>query len=802
MITTKKNGLSLATAAAITAMCMQSANANVLEEVVVTAQKREQNLQDVGVSVTAYDGSQLDALGFDNNVDISQQIPGMQLNTFSPALTTFNIRGVSQNNFTDNLEAPIAVYIDDAYVSSMNAINGQMYDMARVEVLRGPQGTLFGRNATGGLVHYVTNKATDEETNGYIQAEAGDYGRKAVEGAIGGSFSDSARYRIAGRWNELDGYIESKVYPFSEVDAPFTADDFPPPSGVDIGGADGWSARAAFQFDVGENTLIDVLVKYSEDTDVPTGGYNFLPYGSNENAYIPQEFIDFTTNVIGAPAEATADIFFCPSQINCFAPVNEAGVAIFAGDAPKPFEHYSDYPGYMDRTLENYTLNIEHEFASGMKLQSITNYQAVDKFYTEDGDGIPVPIIEFTTVADLKQFSQELRLSGETDNMRWQTGVYYMDISMDNQARTAGAPAFGAAAELGYAEVALSPAVDQDYQIDSRNWSVFGQVETDLTDSLTLITGLRWSQDNKDMDFVSTFVDEAAGISPELLFDFGAVVDAVGGDQDEVDYGDWAARVQLDYRMSDETLLFASINRGIKGGNWTVSAGVDLDTIRHDEEVLLSYEAGFKTTLADGKARLNGTVFYYDYTDYQGFSFNGGTPQIRNSDAESMGGELELFFTPTENWDFVLGASVLDTEVDKVYGPDIQTTPVGFDVDWPVKEISGYELPNAPKFSLNYLARYNMDALGGNLAFQIDGNYNDDQWLEITNAGGSLQEAYNVTNARITWLSASESLELVAWVKNMFDEEYKIYNLNLGILGNTSQYAPPMMVGGQVRYNF
>ena len=158
----QRNSLNFSTAAAIALLVgTGNASANVLEEVIVTAQKREQNLQDVGVSVTAYDGAKLDALGFDNNVDITQQIPGMQLNTFAPSLTTFNIRGVSQNNFTDNLEAPIAVYIDDAYVSSMQAINGQMFDMARVEVLRGPQGTLFGRNATGGLVHYVTNKAVD-----------------------------------------------------------------------------------------------------------------------------------------------------------------------------------------------------------------------------------------------------------------------------------------------------------------------------------------------------------------------------------------------------------------------------------------------------------------------------------------------------------------------------------------------------------------------------------------------------------------------------------------------------------------
>jgi len=771
--------------------------ANVLEEVVVTAQKREQNLQDVGVSVTAYDGSQLDALGFDNNVDITQQVPGMQLNTFSPSLTTFNIRGVSQNNFTDNLEAPIAVYIDDAYVSSMQAINGQMFDMARVEILRGPQGTLFGRNATGGLVHYVTNKATDEETNGYVQVEAGDYGRKALEGAVGGSISDSARFRIAGRWNEMDGYIESKPYPG------YAAGELPPPSGTDIGGMDGWSGRMALQFDVGERTVVDVLAKYSKDDKVPTGGYNFLPYGPNDQAYIPPEFEAFVTDVIGAPAEATPDIFFCESQIECFAPVNEAGLAIFQGDADKPFEHYSDYSGYMDRTIENYTLDIEHEFLSGMRLQSITNYLAVDKFYTEDGDGIPVPIIEFTTIADQTQFSQELRLSGETDNMRWQTGVFYMDISMDNKARTAGSPAFGAAEELGYADQAITPAVDQYYQIDSRNWSVFGQTEFDFSEALTMTVGLRWSQDDKKMDFISYFVDEAAGITQQELFNFADQVAAVNGDQDRVDYGDWAGRLALDYRMSDDTLLFASWNRGIKGGNWTVSSGVDLDTIRHDEEVLISYEAGFKTTLADGSVRVNGTVFYYDYQDYQGFSFNGGTPQVRNSDASSQGGELEVIWTPTENWDFSVGASVLDTEVDQVFGPELQATPVpGVVVDWPVDVISGYELPNAPKFSLNYLARYNTAFMGGNLALQVDGNYNDDQWFEVTNEGGSLQTAYNVTNARVTWLSPSESLEVVGWVKNVFDEEYKIYNLNLGILGSTAQYAPPMMVGGQVRYSF
>ncbi len=138
----------------------------VLEEIVVTAQKREQNIQDVGIAITAFSGDQMNALGMTNTTEIIQQVPGLDMVAWSPTLTTCNIRGVSQNKFTDNLEGPVAVSIDTAYVASMNGINAQMFDMERVEVLRGPQGTLFGRNATGGVIQYLTRRADDEETNG------------------------------------------------------------------------------------------------------------------------------------------------------------------------------------------------------------------------------------------------------------------------------------------------------------------------------------------------------------------------------------------------------------------------------------------------------------------------------------------------------------------------------------------------------------------------------------------------------------------------------------------------------------
>ncbi|MFO1469149.1 MAG: TonB-dependent receptor, partial [Steroidobacteraceae bacterium] len=206
-----------------------------LEEVVVTAQKREQSIQDVGISMAAVSGQQLANLGISNTTEITQQVPGLQLTTFSPALTVFNLRGISQNNFQDNLEAPVAVYVDGAYVATMNAINGQLFDMDRVEVLRGPQGTLFGRNATGGLIHFLTHRATDKELNGYLELSGAQFNTKSAEGAIGGAFNDRLRGRLAARWEKSDGYMK-----------PGTAFGVPA-TGGNAGGANGFAVRGSIQ---------------------------------------------------------------------------------------------------------------------------------------------------------------------------------------------------------------------------------------------------------------------------------------------------------------------------------------------------------------------------------------------------------------------------------------------------------------------------------------------------------------------------------------------------------------------------
>lgn len=770
---------------------------SVLDEVVVTAQKREQNIQDVGIAINAFSGQQIKALGITNTVDITQQIPGLQLTTFSPNLTVFNIRGVSQNNFTDNLEAPVAVYIDDAYVASMNAINGQLFDVERVEVLKGPQGTLFGRNATGGVIHYLTRGADDEEYNGYVEAGAAEFGQFNVEAAFGGAFSDTARFRISARMEESDGYIESAAFPEGN---PL------PASGRDLGGSDGIALRAALQFDLSDNATLDLSYKYSKDDEVPTGGYSFLPYADlgNPNVYIPPEFQDFVTNVIGAPAGATGDIFFCPSQLDCFTPVDTAGRTLFEGDHPTPFNHFSDYVGFMDRDTNNFTARLDWSLDNGMEFVSITNFSNLDKFYTEDGDGIPVPIIEFTTISDFSQFSEELRLSGETERTRWQAGLYYLDMETDAGVVTRGAPVSGVAVGLGFdPNLLTNPQVVQDYTLTSENVSLFGQVEWDLSDAFTLITGLRWSQDDKKMRFNTGFESTADGINLIESFNLQSAITANGGgDQDTVDYSDIAYRIGLDWRVNDTSLAFFSVNRGIKGGNFAPSADVGLNSVKHDEEVLTSFEAGYKTEFMDGRARFNATAFYYDYEDYQAFTFSGGVPSVSNADARNQGLELELFLTPNDHFDMIFGASFQDSSVDRVETPQQQVTPVGFLVDWPVDFLFDVELPNTPDLSFNYLFRYNWDVGPGNMAVQLDGTYYGDQYLEVSNGGAALQKSYNVSNASISWASSDERWRVSGWVKNLTDEVYKQYALDLGILGGTVVYAPPRWAGVNVAFNW
>ena len=757
----------------------ESDQSGVFGTIIVTANKRDENAQDVPISISAYSGDQLNALGVTDTTGITQQIPALTVNQWSPNLTIFSLRGVSQNNFTDNLEAPVAVYFDNAYMASINGVSGQIYDIDRVEVLRGPQGTLFGRNATGGLIHYVSRGADDDNWNGYAEASYGRFNDFSLEGAVGGALADGVRIRAAGRYQSADGYVRSR----DAIPGVLTG------SGQDLGGKDGWAARINAQFDLGPDAVLSLWYKHAEDNDVDTGGYVF-------------DNCDFVANG------------YC--SVDAAGLGNGQGGVIngITGEAASPFVHFGERAGFLDRSVNIYQADLDWELSPDITLTSITNYTDLSKRYGEDGDAIPVLVINFDTNNDHQQFSQELRLAGETDSLKWQVGAYYLDFSSDGSIITRGAPVLGAAIDTnGNAD---DPAVIQSYAIDSRNWSVFAQGDFLLTDELTLTAGARWSQDDKSIDYLAVLTDPA--IAPDVTISSSPAFELAVPGVNDISYGDWAARVALSYEPNPDLLLFASWNRGIKGGNWSLGSDVVAQDFQHNEETLNSFEVGFKSSNAGGSLRVNGTLFHYIYDDYQAFALTGGVPFVTNSDANSTGAELEVFWSPTRRFDASFGAAWQTSKVDKVAGPGDQFGPEFFPgapdaefctnqggfffCDFPNDFITNAEFPNAPKFTFNYLLRYNFDLVDGNTALQVDGAWYDDQFLEVTNGLSSLQRAYNVTNASVSYTHDESGISIQGWVRNLFDQEYRAYTLNLGILGTTSFFAPPRTYGVTVRVPF
>ncbi len=752
-------------------------------EIIVTATKRGESLQKVPVSVSAFSGEQIERLGIRDTTQITQQIPALHFNAWSPNLTIFSLRGISQNNFTDNLEAPVAVYQDNAYVASMNALSGQLFDVKRVEVLRGPQGTLFGRNATGGLIHYLSNDASSNELTGYVQGDYGRYETRSLEGAIGGAIAPGLRIRAAGRIEKGDGYIKSR-------DTVLTDGTVLPGSGQDLGGRNGWAARVNLQYDVTPDATISLWYKHTEDNDVATGGYVF------EN---------------------------CDFEDNGYCHVNAAGLSDgtggvvngLTGEKASPWEHFGERPGNLNREVNSYQGELNWALSDGLALTAITNYLTLDKVYQEDGDATALTTVNVDTGINFHQFSQEIRLSGETPGLKWQVGGYYLNMLYNGHHAVTGAPVIDLAI-AGNGAFNL-PTVDQPYRVRSRNWSLFAQGDVTLTDQLTLTVGGRYSVDHKSIDYASVLIDPAINPNPVTLITGESLAASIPGVNRDV-YKDWAARVSLNYQATPDTLLFAAWNRGIKGGNWSLSSNIRPQDFKHRPETLNSLEAGFKTSLLGRTLRLNGTVFHYMYDDYQAFSLGGGVPHIYNSDARSTGAELEAFWSPSPRFDAVFGATWQTSKVDSVPATDVQTGPEFFPgapntqycsnqggfflCDFPQKTIEGAEFPNAPRFSFNYLLRYNMDIGGGNLAAQVDGVWYDDQYLEVTNGPSSLQKAYNVTNASLTYEHSGTGISLTGWVKNIFEQEYRAYALNLGILGTTSMYAPPTTYGATLRVPF
>ena len=745
--------------AAISVSLSGVADAKLLtEKIVVTAQKRVQNLQEVGVSVTAFNDEQLKALGWDNSMDVAAQTPGLVAtsNTGDTSnIALFSIRGVNQGDFAEGQEAPIAIYNDEVYLSSPGASGAPSFDLARIEVLRGPQGTLYGRNATGGLVHFISNKPT-EYFESAIDMTVAEYGQLSITGFVSGALSDSVQGRLAVYDNKDDGYVSNA-------------------SGPDYRSDDTTSVRAMVNFDISDETSLLMIARFT-DIDTRGGVYNNRATKSTADGPIFCQSGD-TDCGAGIRYNANGELeefqgFFdadksAPTSGSLFDPRNGQLDDDIGGVHDGAF----DFDGGVDRESSSLTATLNTEFSNGIYLTSVTDFTTSDKEYREDDDSSALDLVTYVSTADVEQLSQELRIDGDTDKLRWTGGVYFLNIKNE----FSGAFQFPSDGYL--------PKYVADSQTDTV--SIFGQVDVDLSESLLLTAGLRWTEDDKELSYQLTGQGAVFADGSDFLYT-GDVYDFTRTD------AEFSGKLQLDWQVSDDQLFYVGYNRGTKGGGFnTPSDGFSLASeVGFEPEVLTSYEVGSKTSFADGNGRFNTSVFYYDYDNYQGFFFSGTTSLLINSEASFVGGEAELTYATDNGWDFLLGLSILDTEVN---GASNDGTTV----------IKDQKALLAPEVTANLLIRKEWELDGARVAAQLSTNYVGKEYFNLINSEATEAGNYALTNLRMSYFS-DDSWEASVFVNNVFDKEAVTFGYDLSDFGNYSIYVvnPPRWAGVNFKYNW
>ena len=710
------NALELSSKPKIASLCILaiasgSLQAQLLEEVVVTAQKREQNLQDVGISVTAFSGEQINKLGFVESNDLVAMTPGLEVSGFGGgALASFNIRGVGQNDFAANQEAPVALYIDEAYQSSNITGRFSLFDIERAEVLRGPQGTLFGRNSTGGLVHYLTRKPS-QEFGGFVEVTVGEEARRRVEAAVGGGLSDTVSGRLSMVYNADDGLLDNDI-------------------GADAREADDYAIRGQLLFEPSDDLSVLLKAQYA-DEDAAPNGYSFgLP------SFNPTDFFGYV-DADGDPHTISSnfDFFQTTEVINIY--------------------------GNISWDVGNFTVT------------SVTDYQDIEHTYGEDADASPTDAFNYTQAVEMDQISQELRLNWEGERHRSVIGFYYLNIDGEYSFDQSGVVFFGAAT--------FNTAAVQD----TTTFAFFGQTEFDLNEQLSLTLGVRYNDDEKDYTLAA----------PD--FGFATFTDTFEED-------DFSVKAQIDYRPNEDWLLYASYSRGIKSGGFNLPlTPLAVADLPFEGETLNAFEIGFKAELTD-KVRLNASAYYYDYNDYQAYNIDAFfNTLLFNADAEYYGGEIELFMNPADGLDILLGASFSNTEVTGLPTTFNTLDPITFAPaqNFPTGE---EDAPLSPDVTLNGLARYSWPAFGGTLALQGDFRYVDDQKFNLATSESVLEDSYFVFNARLDYTTSDEHWNAAVFVKNLFDENYRVFGIDGTLFFGSSEdvYGDERWVGGSVSYRW
>ena len=557
-----------------------------LDEVIVTAQRREQSLQDVPIAITAFTAETLERTAATGISDIAAKAPGVTLTQFNIGEPQLYIRGVGTTSDSAASDPSIGVSIDEVSIGRAGASALAFLDIERVEVLRGPQGTLYGRNASGGALNIYTRRPVFNDS-GSLTARIGSFDEYGLEGVLNRQLADDAALRLAFRYNTNDGYAENV------------------PTGEGLEGGTSWGARLSVLKDAGDWSFLG-SIDYSKDE-------------MDGHARIP------VTTASTAPAFVAL--------------INSLRTGL---DRRQSF---SSPDNYQDRTNYGFTGRIEHT-GEAFDFVSLTSYRDNDYAWRDNLGGLPFPgfplSVDDAATEEARQFSQEFRLVSKADSaVNWVAGVYFFNEEVSRGER------FVVGAALPIAPPSFGGDVSFFQDATNTSYAAFGQATVPFTDIWELTIGARWTFDEREVRQIA--VDNEGGANPPAGIPLGPGGTPYNVSA-EADFNEPTWKLALSVEPIENVRLYASYDRGYKAGAFPSAAQSGAQAVLPlDSEILDNYEIGLKSTLLDGRLRFNAAAFKLEYDDLQVYELLGLTLVTSNAQAEVDGYEIETAFAVSNN---------------------------------------------------------------------------------------------------------------------------------------------------------
>lgn len=742
-----------------------------LADIVVTANRKEERLQDVGIAITAVTGAQLNARGITNAGDVAAATPNFQMirSFATPGFNTqITIRGIGQPNFEDTTESTAPTYVDDFYMIGAGQADFGLYDLARTEVARGPQGTVQGRNSTAGSVNFYTNRPDFNSTSAAVSVTGGEHSLFRSTGHLNLPISEMLAIRGSYSVDRNDGYTRN----------------INPERLYDRGGQNKFFAgRFQLAFRPTDRVTLNLKAEFGLVGPTAAGNERALftaPGPGIGTIEVPQDAYGNTQANMGTDRDIDT--------------VNADG-AMAARNR-----------------VNHYLANLNYEVTDNFSLVAVGGIMNMYKWSIEDCDHTPDPICLFTNEGRSKHQMVEVRGLYTKGGTTLTVGGSYLHQNLNITSVT---PLFFNAATTPFVDENGDPTglYAQSYRDHQtlKSYAFFGQIEQELSEQFKVIVGARYTHDDKVIDAlnqVSTNVPLTFRV-PRTLAEFDAIGDYAFANPDVTtalnvrDNGDLArfrkglisANVQVNYKPSNDVLLYAAYRRGTKSGGFITgnTSGVDPSIRKYRDETNNAYEVGFKSTILGGAARLNGAAFYYDYANMQNTSFIGITNVVTNNDATVYGGELELASSPLEGLEVSGGIGLIHTKVNDI------TNPTGA-----VIATRDVKLPMAPTFSGNAMVRYKFDVAGGKAFAQIDGRTSTSMYRDSLNNVSTLIPGSSVVNGRIGFGNIDDDWNIALWVNNLLDSRKPINKFDLSGTGNSGElvYQMPRWVGATLSLKF